>query len=138
MGVCCAILSTLLTLEISIASVVRTAILPHDESVISFSFLNATAISVSTTSLFLLTLSILTLSYTSIMGDSDGPAEYYTIFSSILGFSLGGNTKYKFLGFIKSLFMFLVAFGSLFYREAGGMSSKGILVGRDMISKSSY
>lgn len=34
--------------------------------------------------------------------------------------------------------MIKAAYASLFYREAGGMCAKGILVGRDMLSKSNY
>jgi len=50
----------------------------------------------------------------------DSVEDYTSIFFAILGYALG------------------VAFGSIFYREAGSLSAKGVLVGRDMISKSNY
>ncbi|KAL4465975.1 hypothetical protein ABPG74_004212 [Tetrahymena malaccensis] len=121
LGCTCVAINTLITLKISLASVIRTAILPRDQSIIGFTYFNASAISIATTAISILTLSILIPSFISILDDEDTTVQDYTnIFQSILGYALG------------------TAFASLFYREAGGMSCKGILVGRDMIQKSNY
>lgn len=83
--------------------------------------MNSTAISIATTSLSILMISILIFSYSSVLGSKEDTVDAYTsIFFAILGYALG------------------VAFGSIFYREAGSLSAKGVLVGRDMISKSNY
>jgi len=57
-------------LEISIASVVRTAILGPEKSVLSYSYLNAAAISIATTSLSILMISILIFSYCKLVRNS--------------------------------------------------------------------
>ncbi|KAL4494121.1 hypothetical protein ABPG72_016077 [Tetrahymena utriculariae] len=122
LGCTCVAINTLITLKISLASVIRTAILSKEQSIIGFTYFNASAISIATTAVSILTLSILIPSFISILDDDDDITiqDYTNIFQSILGYALG------------------TAFASLFYREAGSMSCKGILVGRDMIQKSNY
>lgn len=71
LGCTCVAINTLITLKISIASVIRTSILTDDKSVIGFTYFNASAISIITTSFSLLTLCILIPSFTSVLEEDD-------------------------------------------------------------------